>query len=109
MSQHPRMPDMVGGRMPVIDVSAVLRGKPRALEATAAEVRYANEEVGFYLLAGHGISDDLIADTYEAAASFHAQPMEAKLAPEGQHRQCRIHADQGQHHQNQHGQRQYEA
>ncbi len=80
VAPSPRMPEMVGGRMPAIDVSAVLRGEPGALEATAAELRYANEEVGFYFLAGHGISNDLIEATYEAAASFHAQPMEAKLA-----------------------------
>ena len=71
---------MAGGRMPVIDVSAVLREEPGALEATAAELRYANEEVGFFFLAGHGIGDDLIEATYGAAASVHAQSMDAKLA-----------------------------
>jgi isopenicillin N synthase-like dioxygenase len=46
----------------------------------AAELCYAFEKVGFYYLAGHGVPQALIDAQYEAAARFHAQPMEAKLA-----------------------------
>jgi isopenicillin N synthase-like dioxygenase len=71
---------MVGGRLPVLDAGAFLRGEAGALEALAAELRFALENVGFYLLAGHGIDDRLIQRTYAAAQRFHAQPLDAKLA-----------------------------
>jgi isopenicillin N synthase-like dioxygenase len=71
---------MVGGRLPVLDAGPFLRGEAGALEALAAELRFALENVGFYLLAGHGIDDGLIQRTYAAAQRFHAQPLDAKLA-----------------------------
>ena len=77
---EPRMPAMIGDSMPVIDVGPYFRGEPGALEATAAELRYASEQVGFYFLTGHGISDALINGTFEAARRFHDQPAEAKAA-----------------------------
>ncbi|HEY6984224.1 isopenicillin N synthase family dioxygenase, partial [Reyranella sp.] len=54
-------------------------GTPGAAEKAAAELAWAFEHVGFYYLAGHGIPKDLIEAQYEAAARFHAQPMEEKL------------------------------
>jgi isopenicillin N synthase-like dioxygenase len=71
---------MIGGEIPLIDVSGYLAGKPGAAGKAAAELRFAFENVGFYYLAGHGVPKKLIDDTYAAAARFHAQPMEAKLA-----------------------------
>jgi len=70
---------MVGGQIPLIDVADFLAGKPGAAERTARELRYAFENVGFYYLAGHGIPQSLIDAQYEAAARFHAMPMEEKL------------------------------
>lgn len=75
-----RSPTMIGGEIPLIDASDFLAGKPGAAERTAAQVRFAFERVGFYYLAGHGVPQSLIDATYEAAARFHAQPIEAKLA-----------------------------
>ncbi len=77
---EPRIPTMKDGIMPIIDVGAYFRGEPGALETVAAELRYACEQVGFYFLVGHGITDDLINGTFEAARRFHGQPMEEKLA-----------------------------
>lgn len=71
---------MLGGRLPLLDAGPFLRGEDGALEALAAELRFALEEVGFYLLAGHGIEQALIERTYAAARRFHAMPLEAKLA-----------------------------
>ncbi len=73
-------PVMIGDAIPLIDVSDYLAGTPGAAEKTAAQLRFAFENVGFYYLAGHGVPQKLIDDTYAAAARFHAQPMEAKLA-----------------------------
>ena len=73
-------PTMVGSEIPLIDVSGFLAGRPEATKRAAAELRFAFEKVGFYYLAGHGVPQALIDETYDAAARFHAQPLEAKLA-----------------------------
>lgn len=73
-------PTMIGGEIPLIDVGDYLAGKPGAAERAAAQLRYAFENVGFYYLAGHGVSQKMIDDTYAAAARFHAQPMASKTA-----------------------------
>lgn len=73
-------PTMIGSEIPLIDVSGFLAGRPDAAQRAAAELRFAFEKVGFYYLAGHGVPQALIDATYDAAARFHAQPLEAKLA-----------------------------
>ncbi len=73
-------PPLIGGEIPLIDVADYLAGVPGAAGKAAAELRYAFENVGFYYLAGHGVPQKLIDDTYAAAARFHAQPMDSKLA-----------------------------
>jgi isopenicillin N synthase-like dioxygenase len=73
-------PTMIGSEIPLIDVSGFLAGRPDAAKRAAAELRFAFEKVGFYYLAGHGVPQPLIDATYDAAARFHAQPLEAKLA-----------------------------
>lgn len=70
---------MIGGEIPLIDVADYLAGKPGAAERTAQQLGWAFENVGFYYLAGHGIPQALIDAQYEAAARFHAQPMDEKL------------------------------
>ena len=71
---------MIGGEIPLIDVADYLAGVPGAAGRAAAQLRFAFEHVGFYYLTGHGVPASLIDSTYEAAARFHAQPLEAKLA-----------------------------
>jgi isopenicillin N synthase-like dioxygenase len=72
-------PVMVGGEIPLIDVSDYLASKPGAAEKAAAELCYAFEKVGFYYLAGHGVPQSLIDAQYAEAARFHAMPMDEKL------------------------------
>ena len=73
-------PTMIGSEIPLIDVAGYLAGEPGAAERAANQLRFAFEHVGFYYLAGHGVPQALIDATYDAAARFHAQPLEAKLA-----------------------------
>lgn len=73
-------PTLVAGTIPLLDVAPFLAGAPGARERLGAELCWAFEHVGFYYLRGHGIARDLIADTFAAAARFHAQPLDAKLA-----------------------------
>src|SRR5206468_2089272 len=72
-------PELIGGAIPLIDVSGFLAGTPGAVEKAAAELAWAFENVGFYYLAGHGVPRELIEAQYAAAARFHSQPMEEKL------------------------------
>jgi isopenicillin N synthase-like dioxygenase len=72
-------PPMIADAIPLIDVSGHLAGDAEAGRRTAAHLRWAFENVGFYYLLGHGVPQPLIDRTYEAAARFHAQPMARKL------------------------------
>ncbi len=73
-------PTLIGGEIPLIDVSDFLAGKHGAAERAAVQLRFAFEKVGFYYLTGHGVARQLIDTAYDEAARFHAQPIEAKLA-----------------------------
>jgi len=66
--------------IPILDVGAYLRGEPGALDALAAELRDAMENIGFYYLSGHDVPLDLIHGIFGAAKQFHAQPLDAKMA-----------------------------
>ena len=66
--------------IPVIDPGAYLGGTPGALEKAAAELRRALEEVGFFIIVNHGVSQELIERTFAEARRFHDQPLEAKMA-----------------------------
>jgi isopenicillin N synthase-like dioxygenase len=71
---------MIAGAIPLIDVAGHLAGDAESSRTAAAQLRSAFENVGFYYMAGHGVSQSLIDRTYEAAARFHAQPIAKKLA-----------------------------
>jgi isopenicillin N synthase-like dioxygenase len=66
--------------IPVIDFGPAFRGEPGGLEAVAGHVRLASERVGFFYLAGHGVSQGLIDAAFQASREFHALPLEVKLA-----------------------------
>lgn len=66
--------------IPVIDCGAAFRAEPGGLDAAAAAVRRACEEIGFFYLAGHGVPQALIDDAFGAAREFHALPLAEKMA-----------------------------
>src|SRR5436309_8633517 len=70
--------DQVARAIPVIDFAPGFRGEPDGLEAVAAEVRRASEQVGFFYLAGHGVADDVVEAAFGASREFHAIPLEDK-------------------------------
>jgi isopenicillin N synthase-like dioxygenase len=65
--------------IPVLDVAACLAGEPGALEAAAAELRFALENVGFFYLAGHGVPQPLIDRIFVETKRFHALPLDEKM------------------------------
>ena len=43
-------------KIPILDLGDFLAGKAGALEAVAAELQYAAENVGFFFIRNHGVS-----------------------------------------------------
>jgi isopenicillin N synthase-like dioxygenase len=66
--------------IPVMDLAPFLAGEPGALEAAASTLRYALEEVGFYVIIGHGVAQQIIDEAYKQIRSFFAIPIEQKMA-----------------------------
>lgn len=66
--------------IPVLDIGPYLAGSAGAYERLVEEMRYALENIGFYFVINHGISQDLIDGVFDAAKIFHALPLEQKMA-----------------------------
>jgi isopenicillin N synthase-like dioxygenase len=66
--------------IPVIDVGPYLADVPGARETAAAALREALEGVGFFVIVGHGVPTDLIAQTFAEARRFHDRPLDWKMA-----------------------------
>jgi isopenicillin N synthase-like dioxygenase len=66
--------------IPVLDLGDYLAGKPGALEKLGAQLRHAQENIGFFYIANHGVPQAVIDRMNAATAAFHALPMERKLA-----------------------------
>ena len=66
--------------IPVLDLALYLAGAPGAREALAAELRHAQENIGFYYIVNHGIPQRVFDDTFAALKRFFALPDAAKLA-----------------------------
>lgn len=80
LAEAPAVEPGPGDEIPVIDLAAYRSGEPGALEAAAADLRHAQEHVGFYVLTGHGVDPALIARVFAETMRFHAQPLDAKTA-----------------------------
>src|SRR5437762_8938552 len=66
--------------IPVIDFGPCVSGVLGAVTSTARALRQALEEVGFFVMTGHGVPQHLIDQTFSEARRFHDQPMAAKMA-----------------------------
>ena len=64
--------------VPVIDLGPWLRGDEAARASVAAEVDGALRSVGFFLVTGHGVAEDLRARVRKEARAFFALPPEVK-------------------------------
>lgn len=65
--------------IPVLDLGPYIAGVPGALEAVAAELRYACENIGFFYIANHGIPQAAIDRAFAAGAAFFDLPEAEKL------------------------------
>jgi isopenicillin N synthase-like dioxygenase len=66
--------------LPVIDISGLRSERLDARRAVAMQLGQAAREVGFFYVAGHGVSPHALAKVFAASKSFFAQPLAAKLA-----------------------------
>ena len=69
--------------VPVIDIAPFLRNDPAGKSAVVEAVGNACEEIGFLILTGHGVSQDLIKRTYDVSRRFFDLPLGEKLKAKG--------------------------
>ena len=68
--------------VPSIDLSPYLAGTMAGKREVAARVGRACAEIGFLLISGHGVSEDLIHDVYALSKRFYALPIAEKMRVE---------------------------
>jgi isopenicillin N synthase-like dioxygenase len=71
--------DATAARIPIIDFGLYFAGRPGALAALAANVKHACENVGFFYISNHGVSESLVERAFAASKRFHALPPAQKL------------------------------
>ena len=69
---------MVASRVPLVDLSGAFEPGPRRDQAVD-EIRRACEDVGFLVITGHGVSDEVVADIDAASRAFFALPEAEKM------------------------------
>ncbi len=69
-----------GNVIPVLDLAAYLEGEPDAEQTLTTALQQAQQNIGFYFLNNHGISDRIIERTFAAVEDFFALPLNDKLA-----------------------------
>ena len=65
--------------IPVIDLTDTIAGRAGAIQHTARAIHDALTQVGFFVITGHGVETDLIAQTFEQARRLHDLPMSKKI------------------------------
>lgn len=80
MAVVPQTASRTAEAIPIIDVGPFLHGAPGALERAAAELGDALERVGFFVIVGHDVPEELIARTFAEARRFHDRPLDWKMA-----------------------------
>lgn len=75
--------------MPFIDIAGLWSSKISVRESVGRKIRQAASDKGFFYLAGHGVSDDLIAAMLRETRLFFDQPEEAKREVDHTHSNCR--------------------
>lgn len=73
---QPRQPSL--DEIPIIDLEPLLSGSPEGRLGVAQRIGRACEDVGFFYIANHGVSQDTIDRAFRASVEFHAQTPEAK-------------------------------
>ena len=65
--------------IPVIDLTPLRRGSDTDKRELARQIDIACTDIGFFIVTGHGVSQDLIATARQQAIDFFALPLEEKM------------------------------
>ena len=65
--------------LPIVDVAKFLEGTAEGKAKVAREFADAFESVGFAVITGHGIPENLVEELYDATTSFFAESLDTKL------------------------------
>jgi isopenicillin N synthase-like dioxygenase len=65
--------------IPIIDIAPFLDGSPAGKREVAAALNRACEDIGFFMIKGHGVSPEMIDRTYATAEAFFHLPVGEKL------------------------------
>jgi isopenicillin N synthase-like dioxygenase len=74
--------------IPIVDISGLSSADPSARAGVAAEIGEAARRVGFFHIAGSGVSDELFDRLFAAAKEFFALPVEEKMRSYIGHSRC---------------------
>jgi isopenicillin N synthase-like dioxygenase len=66
------------GEIPVIDVACLYAGHGKGMKSAAREIAEACERIGFFYIVNHAIGPRVVADAFEQARRFFAQPQDFK-------------------------------
>jgi isopenicillin N synthase-like dioxygenase len=75
----PGVSSATNSRVPIIDIGPFVAGDPGARRSVAHQIRAALEDIGFFGIANHGVSGEVVERTFETSRRFFALPLEAKL------------------------------
>jgi isopenicillin N synthase-like dioxygenase len=75
-----RNANIVTGDVPAIDLAPARMGDPAEKKRVATNIAKACEDIGFFLVSGHGVSTDVIESAYASARDFFDLPIEKKLS-----------------------------
>lgn len=66
--------------LPIVDIAPFIRGTQADKLRVAKSFADAFENVGFAVIVGHDVPEELLIDTYDAMTAFFDEPLDAKLA-----------------------------
>lgn len=70
------MPEMT---LPIVDIAPFLKGDPADKAKVASDFAHAFETVGFAVIVGHGVPEELLDGTYAAMSNFFELPLDTKM------------------------------
>lgn len=73
------MAAMAMDAIPTVDLAPFFNGDAAGRGAVAAQIDRACREIGFFLITGHGVAAEMMAETYAMASAFFDLPQEEKL------------------------------
>lgn len=74
------MNDISSNRIPIVDVSPLIRRAPGGMEFVGRKIAEACETIGFFYAVGHGVPPETIANAFAASKRFFALPEATRMA-----------------------------